>query len=52
VTAGEPGREDDYLLFELESNSIYIHRDLLERPIEVYYIGLTDDLGRLSAKEY
>jgi hypothetical protein len=52
VTAGKPDSIDDYILFELESNSIFIHIDLLDKPIEVYFIGLTDVIGRLSAKEY
>jgi hypothetical protein len=52
VNAGKPDSVDDYRLVELESNSIYIHNDLHDIPIEVYWLGLTEGIGRLSARDY
>jgi hypothetical protein len=51
VHAGTPQNPDNYLEVDLTGAPFYVHKDLIDWKLEVYWIG-TDSVEKLAVRNY
>ena len=49
--AGTPQNIDSYLIADLQDFPFYVHKDLVDWKIEIYWIGI-ENVGKLAARQY
>ncbi len=52
VHAGTPPNKDTYLSVDLDGTPLFIHKDLIDWNIEIYWMGFEGVGSKLTARTY